>query len=136
MRDQRLAYLDPACGPKPTCARALQSITTEPQSHRDGDSGSDRWAAPVNFASNTRPRRQRKCVEASSRTFSVALCLCDESFDRFCGSRCRAKFTADPPAYPRPQRAEVPPVASAGIICTWPMYPEIRRRGPGEARRH
>jgi len=55
----------------------------------------------------------------------------------FCSARCQTKFAADPLAYIGKQAASKVPdtpttVASAGVIYTCPMHPEIRQDHPGD----
>jgi len=45
----------------------------------------------------------------------------------FCSKGCQSKFLADPSAYIKP----APRPASAGVIYTCPMHPQIRRAAPG-----
>src|SRR5476649_386501 len=50
----------------------------------------------------------------------------------FCGSKCLAKFTADPARYLKPvEERPAPPASASGTIFTCPMHPEIRQVGPG-----
>ena len=49
----------------------------------------------------------------------------------FCCAGCAAKFTADPAKYLKPSEATPKPPASAGVIYTCPMHPQIRQAGPG-----
>src|SRR5471032_2549992 len=50
----------------------------------------------------------------------------------FCGSRCLAKFTADPARYLKPaEERPAPPASASGTIFTCPMHPQIRQVGPG-----
>jgi Cu+-exporting ATPase len=51
----------------------------------------------------------------------------------FCNKRCQARFEADPEAFLRPRApaAAAQPEASAGVIYTCPMHPQIRQVGPG-----
>src|SRR6266849_4987424 len=48
----------------------------------------------------------------------------------FCSAACRTKFAADPQRY---LGTPAPPAmpASAGVIFTCPMHPQIRQVGPG-----
>ena len=47
----------------------------------------------------------------------------------FCSAGCRSKFLANPAACAKQEAAPKP--ASAGIIYTCPMHPQIRQTGPG-----
>jgi len=47
----------------------------------------------------------------------------------FCSAGCQSKFLANPAAYAKHEVA--PKSASAGVIYTCPMHPQIRRNGPG-----
>jgi Cu+-exporting ATPase len=49
----------------------------------------------------------------------------------FCGSRCAAKFAANPAEYLTPSGAKSRPPVAEGTIYTCPMHPEIRRMEPG-----
>ncbi|WP_199099806.1 heavy metal translocating P-type ATPase [Dyella sp. ASV21] len=48
----------------------------------------------------------------------------------FCGQRCKERFFADPARYLSSQAAPAP--ASAAVVYTCPMHPEIRQIGPGD----
>ena len=47
----------------------------------------------------------------------------------FCSAGCKAKFAADPRAYPELRPAK--PDAPDGTIYTCPMHPQVRQVGPG-----
>jgi Cu+-exporting ATPase len=47
----------------------------------------------------------------------------------FCSAGCKAKFAADPRAYPESRPAK--PDAPDGTIYTCPMHPQVRQVGPG-----
>jgi P-type Cu+ transporter len=49
----------------------------------------------------------------------------------FCGSRCHAKFEAEPARYLTPAGPEPPRAAAMGGVWTCPMHPQIQRPGPG-----
>ncbi len=56
----------------------------------------------------------------------------------FCSDRCKTKFIDNPTKYLKPQRESAPSAtpsvsaaASADVIYTCPMHPEIRQLGPG-----
>ncbi|WP_298254175.1 heavy metal-binding domain-containing protein, partial [Bradyrhizobium sp.] len=61
----------------------------------------------------------------------------------FCSGRCRERFQADPESFlnkPKPSQERAAPMqaapkkpegASAGVIYTCPMHPEVRQAGPG-----
>src|SRR6185312_16683042 len=45
----------------------------------------------------------------------------------FCSAGCQSKFLANPAAYAK----HAPKPASAGVLYTCPMHPQIRQIGPG-----
>ncbi|MFZ5524262.1 MAG: heavy metal translocating P-type ATPase [Pseudomonadota bacterium] len=49
----------------------------------------------------------------------------------FCGTKCLAKFSADPEKYLHPQPAQPAPAARPGVMYVCPMDPEVRQPGPG-----
>ncbi len=49
----------------------------------------------------------------------------------FCSARCRERFVADPQRYLDTVPDAAPSQAEAGALCTCPMHPQIRQRGPG-----
>ena len=49
----------------------------------------------------------------------------------FCSAGCRTKFLADPQHYLLPPEERPVPEGAADAICTCPMHPEIRQKGPG-----
>lgn len=49
----------------------------------------------------------------------------------FCCAGCRAKFSADPDKYLRPQPATPPPAMPPGTLYTCPMDPEVQQDHPG-----
>lgn len=49
----------------------------------------------------------------------------------FCNPKCKSKFDAQPETYLRPKSSAVIDTASADVIYTCPMHPQIRQKGPG-----
>jgi len=49
----------------------------------------------------------------------------------FCSKKCRERFVAEPARFLSPTQATPAASASAGVIYTCPMHPEIRQEGPG-----